>query len=39
MAETYPKASVGYALAAIPGGADPAPITAEVKKILAGICG
>jgi len=36
MAETYPKASVGYALAAIPAGADPAPITAEVRKILAG---
>jgi len=35
LAETYPKASVGYALAAIPAGADPAPITAEVKAILA----
>jgi zinc protease len=35
MAETYPKASVGYAAAAIPAGADPAPITAEIKKILA----
>ena len=35
MAETYPKASVGYALAAVPAGADPAPITAEVRKILA----
>jgi zinc protease len=35
MAETYPKASVGYALAAIPPSADPASITTEVKKILA----
>jgi zinc protease len=33
--ETYPKASAAFALAAIPGGADPASITAEVKKILA----
>ncbi|MGA2150094.1 MAG: pitrilysin family protein, partial [Bryobacteraceae bacterium] len=36
LTETYPRASVGYALAAVPAGADPAPITAEVKKILAG---
>ncbi|MDR3702100.1 MAG: pitrilysin family protein [Candidatus Sulfopaludibacter sp.] len=36
MAETYPKASVGFALAAVPAGADPAPITTEVKNILAG---
>ena len=36
LAETYPKASVGYALAAIPAGGDPAPITAAVRKILAG---
>ena len=34
--ETYPKASVAFAVAAIPGGADPAPITAQVKAILAG---
>ncbi len=34
--ETYPKASVAYALAAVPSGADPAPITADMKKILAG---
>ena len=33
--ETYPKASAAFALAAIPGGADPAPITAEVRKVLA----
>lgn len=39
MAETYPKASVGYAVAAVPGGADPAPITAEIKKILSGYAG
>ena len=36
LAETYPKASVAYALAAIQAGADPAPITAEMKRILAG---
>ncbi len=36
VAETYPEASVGFALAAIPAGADPAPITAEMKTILAG---
>jgi zinc protease len=36
LAETYPKASVAYALAAIPAGADPASITAEMKTILAG---
>jgi zinc protease len=35
LAETYPKASVAFALAAIPAGTDPAPITAEMKKILA----
>jgi zinc protease len=36
LAETFPKASVGFAAAAIPAGADPAPITDEMKKILAG---
>ena len=36
LAETYPKASVGFALAAIPAGADSAPIIAEMKTILAG---
>jgi zinc protease len=36
LAEAYDKASVGYAAAAIPAGADPAPITAEIEKILAG---
>ena len=36
IAETYPKASVGYAAAAVPSGADVAPITAEMKRILAG---
>jgi zinc protease len=35
LAETYPKASIGYAAAAIPAGADPAPVTAEIKRILA----
>jgi len=36
LTETYPQASVGFAAAAIPAGADPAPITAEIKAILAG---
>ena len=36
LAETYPKASVAFALAAVPAGSDPAPITAEMKTILAG---
>ena len=36
MTETYPKASVSYAVAAVPTGTDPAPITAEMKKILSG---
>jgi zinc protease len=36
LAETYPKASAAYALAAIPAGADPAPVTVEMKTILAG---
>jgi zinc protease len=36
LAETYPKASLGFALAAIPASADPAPITADMKTILAG---
>ena len=36
LAETYPKASVGYAAAAVPSGADAAPIIAEIKKILSG---
>ena len=34
--EAYPKASVGFAAAAIPAAADPAPITTEIKAILAG---
>src|SRR6185437_3067118 len=32
--ETYPKASAAFALAALPSGADPASITAEMKKIV-----
>jgi zinc protease len=32
--ETYAKASAAFAIAALPAGADPAPINAEVKKIL-----
>jgi zinc protease len=39
LAETYPLASVGYALAALPAGADPAPVTAEMKTILASYAG
>jgi zinc protease len=35
LVETYPKASVAYALTALPSGADPASIIAEMKKILA----
>ena len=33
--ETFPQASVGFAAAALKVGADPAPLTAEIKKILA----
>ena len=36
LAETYHKASVGYAVAALPAGADSAPITSEMKAILSG---
>ena len=32
--ESYPKASAAFALAALPAGADSAPIIAEMKKIL-----
>ena len=32
--ESYPKASIAFAMAALPAGADPAPINAEVRKIL-----
>ena len=38
LAETYPKASVGFALAAIPAGFDSAPIIAEMKTIPGGLC-
>lgn len=33
--ETYPKASAAFAMAALPAGADPAQINAEMKKILS----
>jgi zinc protease len=36
MVETYPKASAAFSLAALPAGADPGPIKAEMTKILAG---
>jgi zinc protease len=34
LVETYPKASAAFALAALPAGADPTPISAEMKKIV-----
>lgn len=36
LAETYPGASIGFAVAAVPAGADTAPLTAEMKTILSG---
>ncbi|MBV9761806.1 MAG: insulinase family protein [Acidobacteriaceae bacterium] len=33
--ETYPKASAAFAIAALPSGADPSSLDAEIKKILA----
>lgn len=33
--ETYPKASVAFALGAIPAGADPAGINADLKSIIS----
>src|SRR5262249_9363348 len=35
IAETYPKASIGYCAAALPAGANPSSITGEIKRILA----
>src|SRR6204780_2565522 len=35
LAESYPKASVAFAVAAIPAGSDAAPIPAEIKTIMA----
>jgi len=35
LAETYPKASVGYSVLALPADADPGPATQEMHKILA----
>lgn len=35
IAENYPKASVGYALGALPAGADSASILAQMKSIIA----
>jgi zinc protease len=35
MAETYPKASVGFSVAALPAGGDASAILAEMKQILA----
>jgi zinc protease len=36
MAETYPKASVGYGVVALPAQADPAAAIKEMRTILAG---
>ncbi len=36
MAETYPKASVGFGLVALPSGVDIAPAIAEMRSILTG---
>jgi zinc protease len=35
LAETYPKASAGYALAAVPTGTDTTSITSEIKGIIS----
>jgi zinc protease len=35
LAETYPKASVGYSVIALPADADPAPPTKEMQKAIA----
>src|SRR5258708_3882897 len=35
LAETYPEASVGYGLVALPAGTDPAGAVAEMRKILS----
>ena len=35
MAETYPKASVGYGMVALPADADPSAAIAEMRQILA----
>ncbi len=36
VAETYPKASIGYGLVALPAGTDPASAIAEMQGILKG---
>ncbi len=35
MAETYPKASVGFAMAALPAGTDTSGVIADMKRIIA----
>jgi zinc protease len=35
LAQTFPKASVGYAGAALPASTDPGPVTAEMRKIIS----
>ena len=39
VAETYPKASVGYGVVALPAGADATAAIAEMRAILARLCG
>jgi zinc protease len=34
LAQTFPKASVGYSVLALPSDSDPAPVTQEMRKIL-----
>jgi zinc protease len=36
LAETYPKASVGYGLVALPSGTDPSSAIAEMRSIIEG---
>jgi zinc protease len=36
LAETYPKASLGFAAAAVPSGSDPSALAATLRQIVAG---
>lgn len=35
LAETYPKASIGFAVAALPAGADPSPVVENIRSIVS----
>ena len=35
LGESFPKASVGFSVAALPDSSDPAPVIAQMKKIIA----